>query len=467
MSARSRLVVVLIAIVVGVAVLRAAGPALADSSTSAPTAAPGAPVIRHVIVIVQSHHSFDNYFGTRAGADGLPKGVCERASAGSQPCVSPSPLGNKQSLAGLNDSAAATSRAIDGGKMDGFVMAQGNRSSGSVAMGHYDRSTLGYYWSLADHYTLFDHFFSASADGSFANRTFAIAGQAGPAVGTPPTNGFDLPTVFDRLQSSGISWKYYIQNYEAARAHPSVGEEVRAPLLSMPRVMADPAMARQVVDVQQYYQDVRTDTLPGVSYIVSSGDSERPPEKPARGEAFVRSLLNALMQSGAWARSAVILTYDDSGGWYDHVPPPTITPNGSASSGLAQAQADQQLGLRVPTLLISPFAKASYVDHEQTDTTSILRFIEQNWNLAPLTARDATAANLTGALNLNQAPHPAAVVTPNPAPSVVRPHVTSIYLAYVGALAVGALVVSAALFSDRRRRRRIPEIDLDPAGSFL
>jgi phospholipase C len=453
MSRRARVIAALLLLV-----LAALGPrAIASSGLfgiAGHRATAPSPQIKHLIVVLQSDHSFDNYFGTRPDVDGIPGGVCEPVSRGSKTCVKPFLLTPDESRAGLNDSARSMGKAIDGGKMDGFVAAQHNPATGTTAMGYYDRSTLGYYWALADHYTLFDHFFASTPGGPLVNRLFAVAGQAGSATdGTPPPNGVDVPTIFDELQKAGLSWKFYVQNHPAA-GPADKGTQDRVPLFTMPRVLSNPAMASQIVDVEQYYQDLQNGTLPIVSYVASSVDSESPPQSPDGGEAFVRSLLNALMQNNAWNTTAVLLTYDNSGGWYDHVAPPTLNPS---APGLPLTGTAQSLGLRVPAILIGPYARPGAVDHQQLDFTSILRFIEQNWHLAPLTARDATAASIGSGLNMQQAPIPAHIVSaPSPAEAFVRPHVTVIYGLYLGALAIVAMLVLAAIRSNRRMAGRSP-----------
>ncbi len=193
--------------------------------------------IQHVIVLIQSGHSFDNYFGTRAGVNGIKQGVCEPVVAGAAlPCLHPYPLVAAQARAGLSDTLRVTQKAIDGGKMDGFVSAQPNSSIGSVAMGHYVRSDLPYYWNLADRFTLFDNFFASSQAGSLPNRLVAVSGTTDNVNSNKTLGvGINLPngTVFDQLNKSGKTWKYYVQDYKARR-RPHPGAIARTPLLGMP-----------------------------------------------------------------------------------------------------------------------------------------------------------------------------------------------------------------------------------------
>src|SRR5262249_21710775 len=139
--------------------------------------------------------------------------------------------------------------------------------------------------------------------------------------------------------------------------------------------------------------DLKNGTLPAVSYIVPSGSSEHPPGSIRAGERFVRTLINELMRSTAWDDSAFMWTYDDWGGWFDHVPPPKVDKFG--------------LGFRAPALLVSSRARRGHVDHTQLDFTSILKFIEVNWGVKPLTRRDALANNFLGAFDFSKPPRTA------------------------------------------------------------
>jgi phospholipase C len=395
--------------------------------------------IQHVIVLVQSGHSFDNYFGTRAGVNGIPANVCEPVVAvGSTQCLKPYHLEAAQARAGLSDTLRVTQKAIDGGKMDGFVSAQANSAIGSVAMGHYDRSDLPYYWNLADRFTLFDQFFASSQAGALPNRLVAVAGTA-DNVNSNKTLGVGITlqsgTVFDQLNNYGHSWKYYVQDYKpAAKATP--GDISRTPLLGMPSMINNPANAARITNSSQYFVDLEKGQLPAVSYITGASDSERSPQDPAQGEAFTRSVINALMQSPEWSHTALLLTYDDSGGWYDHQAPP----------------AGSTLGPRVPTLLISPYAKAGYVDHSQMDTASIPAFIDTVFKMPAITNEVGSAGSiLTTAVNTSQQPiSPAIGPSQGAVAALARPKVATIYFLYLGALLIAALLLAIAFLRQRR-----------------
>jgi phospholipase C len=403
-------VLLLVGVLVGV--VGAAGTAGAAARRTAPPAP-----IQHVIVVIQSGHSFDNYFGTRPGVDGIPAGVCEPVAAKSRTCVRPYHLKSGQARAALSLTGGITKSAIDGGRMDGFVSAQPNASTGSVAMGYFDRSDLPFYWSLADRFTLFDHFYAASQGGALPNRIAAIAGQdAGVTKNTAPPTGIDVPTVFDQLDRAGLSWKFYVQNSVGPTA---TGTKSTDPLLAFPRLMQSKADSSRIVSSSDYFTDLIHGSLPAVSFVTTTAESERSPQSPALGESFVKSIVDALMQSPDWDHSALLLTYDDAGGWYDNVVPPVV--------------GGQQLGLRVPAILVSPYARAGAVDSEQTDTAAIPAFVDQVFHLPLLSAQAAAAGSLMTGLETRAHPG-AAVIEPSPAPVVARHSVLVVYVLYLGAL---------------------------------
>ncbi len=445
--------VVVAALVLGFPSRGLAGATATFASGRSPASAAGH--IRHLIVIVQSHHSFDNYFALYEGIPALQSNLCLPTATAGASCIKPFTLASSQSKAGLNDSSAATLHAIDGGRMDGFVTAQSNTEVGTVAMGHYGVQEMGYYWSLARRFTLFDHFFAASPGGSFPNRLFSVAGQDASYANAGAAAGVDVPTIFDELQAEGISWKYYVQGLTAPEiAAPTGYQKTMVPLLAMPRVLGDPAMAARLTDVGQYFTDLESGKLPAVSYVASTSSSEQPPQDPSKGEAFVRTLINALTQSAEWSTSAVILTWDDAGGWYDHVAPPAIAGGGG------------RLGLRVPALLISPYSRAGTVVSNRMDTTSILRFIEQNWNLVPLTARDASSTSLGVGLDLARRPIPPRVSTAAPMQATAaRGPAWLVYIFYLGAMVVAAGILTWTVRSERRRGGRRPDPKLEKGPS--
>jgi phospholipase C len=205
--------------------------------------------------------------------------------------------------------------------MNGFVYALNQRNqNGSMAMGYYDDRDLPYYWNLVDEYVLFDMFFSSDHGGSFANHMFWVSGQQGGSRVT--SDGYpDIVTIFDRLEERGISWKFYVQNYDPNinyRTAEQIGgnrasQVIWVPVLTMGRCRDNPELSRHIVDLNEYYTDLENGTLPAVAYIAPSGASEHPPGSIRSGQKFVKALIQALMRSSAWGSSAFMVTYDDWG----------------------------------------------------------------------------------------------------------------------------------------------------------
>jgi len=367
-----------------------------DYLTSVPS--PTSP-IKHFVTVTQTGHTFDNYFGTYPGADGLGAGTCQPLSVSGPagPCVKPFLLDNSE-RAPLGANATIIASQWNGGKMNGFVAAyQQQGRDGAMAMGHYNAAQLPFYWEAAQNYVLFDHFFSSAQYGIRNNRSYWVSASPAPGgTGRIPAGGYgNLQTIFDRLQAAHVSWKFYVQGYNRAQTYKSVSPDssetqtARVPLVDFRRFTHDPSLASHIVGLDQYYRDLRAGTLPAVAYVASSsGDDERSAQSVSAGQSMVGTMTTQLMESRYWDNSAFMWSYDGSGGWYDGVRPPTV--------------AGQPLGYRVPALLVSAYARKGLVSHTVLDYTSALRFIEQNWTLAPLTARDAHAKSLLGAFDFGQ-----------------------------------------------------------------
>jgi phospholipase C len=403
--------------------------------------------IKHFVYLLQENHTFDNYFGTYGrGSDGTPIGTCMPLNLNHPKgkCIKPFRLGGR-AVTDIGHNVIIFRGQYNHGKMNGFanvLRLQGVNPTN--VMGYYDGSDIPYYWNLADQYVLFDRFFSSATDGSGSNHFFWVGAYPADPHDVPK-DGFTRPTIFDELEKAGVSWKFYVSNYDPKitfRAHV-VGDRssqvVWVPLLNYARYIDDPKLAKHIVPLTQYYKDLHDGTLPAVSYIAPSGASEHPPGSVQSGMRFVRTVINNLVASPYWDSSAFLLSYDDWGGWYDHVRPPQIDGFG--------------YGFRVPALLVSPYARRGYVDHTTLDFTSGLKFIEENWGLAPLTRRDATATSIAGAFDFNQAPRPARIIPATrkvAAPVVAKRSI--IYPAYSIGAALVLLLILVAVFRTRRMR---------------
>jgi phospholipase C len=405
---------------------------------------------------MQENHTFDNYFGTYPGADGIPANTRmpvdpNDPSAG---YVEPFHIGNYP-IIDLSHSAATFALQYNEGRMDGFVSAINLRKqNGKLTMGYYNDQELPYYWNLADNYVLFDRLFSSAKDGSFANHMYWVAAAPPASENVRLSAGaYDkVTTIFDRLQAKGVSWKFYVQNYDPTITYRNLGpngnrasQVIWVPLLNFDRFLDDPTLRTHIVDLNEYYVDLKNGTLPEVAYIAPSGASEHPPGSLISGQRFVKALIQELMRSEFWASSAFMLLYDDWGGWYDHVIPPQVDQNG--------------YGLRVPGILVSPYAKKGYIDNTQLDFTSILKFIEENWGVDPIAQRDKSANNFLEAFDFNQQPRRPVFVTmtrTTGGPAKVVP-VQVIYEFYGIALTVAAFFIGFAIIRSflLNRRKRV------------
>jgi phospholipase C len=402
---------------------------------------------------MQENHTFDNYFGTFPGADGIPANVCmpKDPSNTALGCVKPYHLPSHRTI-DLGHGADIAFDVANRGAYDGFIVAQNKKKlPGETAMGYYDGSDLPFYWNLASEYVLADRFFSSDHGGSRENHMFWVAGQGGG--GQIPPSGYDFQTIFDRLEAAGVSWKFYVQNYDPSITYRTVGsggqkdsQTIWVPLVNFGRFIDNPALASKIVDINEYREDLAKGTLPAVSFMVPSGASEHPPGDITIGQVYGASQVTALLQSTSWSNSMFVLTWDDWGGWYDHVVPPQVDANG--------------LGLRVPALIISPYAIPGHVDHTQYEFTSILKFIEDNWGVAPLTARDASANSLAAALDFTSAPRAARLPEPvYPAEVRVSPTARLSLFGIYGLIVLAIPILAFAIW-----RRLSPAPILVPVG---
>jgi phospholipase C len=461
MTGRGRAVIVATLMLGGLAVAGLPGTALAaPAGTTSPARAvafdgPGpqpATPIKHFVVLLQENHTFDNYFGTYPGADGIPRSVCMPVNPanGTLPCVRPFHIRNR-SIVDLDHSGLSARYDLNRGLMNGFVAAQRLRSvNPRQAMGYYNGSDLPFYWNMADRYVLFDHFFSSALGGSFINHLYWVAANPASGRDAVPHTGLKVTTIFDRLEQAGVSWKFYVQNYNPSITYRTVrhlknpnraSQAVWDPLLDISRFIDDRRLRSHIVDLSRYYRDLRNGALPDVAYIAPSGASEHPPGSLATGQRFVRGLVNALMASEQWNSSAFMMAYDDWGGWYDHVRPPHRDTQGD--------------GFRVPAMLVSPYAREHVIVHTALDFTSILKFIEQNWRLRPLTRLDKNAGSLLGAFNFSK-PARAPDIIPLLRASPPKPlsHVRESLL--YGLYGIGVMfALGVTTFARRTSRRRL------------
>jgi phospholipase C len=366
------------------------------------------PQIEHIVVVMMENHSYDNRLGTlrRPGADGFqfdhgrPTATNLYANGDVQHAF------HMPTTCQLNGKPAqdwtASHTQFDGGRNDGFVIS----GSGPVAMGYWDAADQPFYHSLARTFPIADRYFASVLGQTFPNRRYLIGatsiGQINdtlPALTDYPANG----TIFDALDAAGVSWKDY---YSSTQQLGGATLPAATSLLYPAAFFRNPA---RTVPVTAFFSDAAAGTLPG--YCIVEPDygvqSEENPQNIAAGEAFVASVSSAVMSGPGWMNTLLIWTYDEHGGYYDHVQPPAapapdnIPP--AISDGLLPYNGFAQYGFRVPFAIISPYARPAYVSHRVMDHTSICALVEAKWNLPAMTLRDANAAPPLDMLDFDRA----------------------------------------------------------------
>ena len=374
-------------------------------------AANGLANLKHVIFFLQENRSFDSYFGMLGpykaseglanDVDGLDLNTTLLNTQG-QP-VHPF---HYQTVCTENLSPAWNESHVDvdGGLMDGFMRTSTSVSStidptGTRAMGYYDQSDLPYYYEAAARFATSDRFFSPALTNTVPNRLYMFTGTSFGNIfpPTPPAGGFTQPTIFAHLDQAGVSWRYYYQ------------DAVSSALIQQFSIYKTDAA--NVVPIANWANDVLNEsTLPSVIFIERASQSardEHPGANLQAGAADVANIINTLINSPSWQDSALILAYDEGGGLYDHVSPAREIKPDSLPPNLRSTDkpgAFNQTGFRVPLVIFSPWARPSFVSHTTRDYTSILRLIEDRFNVAPLTLRDANADNMMEFFDFSGAP---------------------------------------------------------------
>ncbi|HEX8976868.1 MAG TPA: alkaline phosphatase family protein [Solirubrobacteraceae bacterium] len=401
----------------------------------------------HLVVVMMENHSFDNLLGalslTRPEVDGLSfdnTGTAGNWNPGvnHMPAqVHAFPLPNTAQATNITQSWRATHQQVNGGAMDGFV-----RSCGALEpMGYYTRAVLPFAYALADAFTLANRWFASAPAPTYPNRRFMMAGTAFGGTVTDVSTLLDAPpphgTIFDVLSSHRINWCDYFTDVPMTAVIPSIVVK----------------HADHHAPIAKFFHDCQAGMLPAVSFVdpgigvseigsqlaslpfpvkeilsvlgasfagAGTGETEEDPQDMFFGEAFAHRVITAVLQSPRWNRTLVIYTYDEHGGYYDHVPPPRVTPPDNIPPQLAPGDppgAYDVYGPRVPAIVISPCAKPGGVSNKIYDHTSILATIEHKWNLPALTVRDANANTIMDFLD----PGNPALINPPSLPAPPRP----------------------------------------------
>ncbi len=422
--------------------------------------------IRHVIIIMQENRSFDSYFGTYPGAVGIPmkKGiptVCSPDPA-TKKCIKPFVNHNDKDAGGPHIAAASVSD-INGGKMNGFVATaeagakacknpanpncvNGTNGNATGVMGYHVQSDIPNYWAYAKNFVLQDHMFEPVSSYSLPSHLYMVSGwsancsTANPmschtVIGKPKQRSLANPTPFAwtdityLLQKYKVSWGYYLDHGAQAPGLKRSGGNKKIgvpPIWNVMPGFTDVHQTHQANNVQNltnFVAQAKRGTLPSVSWIIPDpADSEHPANLVSTGQSYVTNLINTVMKSPDWNSSAIFLAWDDWGGLYDNVMPPKVDAYG--------------YGLRVPAMVISPYAKKSYVDHQVLSFDAYLKFIENDFlsgaRLNPKTdgrpdsrpdvrENSKTLGPLAGAFNFNQKPRAPMILPVSPKTTLVEP----------------------------------------------
>jgi phospholipase C len=442
----------------------------ADGANAAPT--DGIHNIQHVVMIMQENRSFDTYFGTYPGANGIPHGVCvpDPVHGG---CVPPSHNPNDVNIGGPHGQESSIAD-INGGRMDGFVSSAEHGGKCEPAnpsctpcnnqpearcidvMGYHDPREIPNYWTYAKHFVLQDNMWAPQGSWSLPAHLYQVSAWSARCESEDPLScestlqpirpggrwtswrlvpgkaTYAWTDITYPLARAGVSWRYYID--EGSEPDCELDEQVaceperqqaRTPAIWNPlgdfTDVKNDGQLGNIQSLTNFYSAVHqspTCGLPNVSWIVPNLTvGEHPPSPISRGQAYVTTLINAIGRSPCWGSTAIFVSWDEWGGFYDHVPPPVIDPLG--------------YGIRVPGLVISPFARAGVIDHQQLSHDAYLKFIEDDFlggaRLNPATdgrpdrrpdVREEAPGlgNLANEFNFTQSPLPPVLLATHPKP---------------------------------------------------
>ncbi len=426
------------------------------------------PQIKHIVVLMMENHSFDNYLGTLGRGEGFPLSddglpAAENPDASGRPVRAYHLASTVQHPGVPCQSWSAAHTQFAGGKMSGFVTSSqiaAPAADETVAMGYWTEQDLPFYHGLARTFPLADHWFSSCLGPTFPNRRFLLAGTAHGLVDDLAVNLLDYPpagTIFDLLTRHGKSWvnyrpdggdqsqfgRYLRYKRRRSRHHArSFGRPFQRARSDVKRDLQFTAslyplgMARYMLHVRgidEFFADADAGNLPAFCIVDPDFDrySEENPQDARKGESFAAEVINRIMHGKGWPDTLLIWLYDENGGYYDHVAPPAAVPPDDVQGRSLVAQPSllhsvlkplfpgyvrhaQNLvceplqydtyGFRVPAVIVSPYARPDCVLSDVFDHTSVLKLVEEKWNLPALTRRDAAATAPMAALDLSARP---------------------------------------------------------------
>jgi phospholipase C len=352
--------------------------------------------VEHIIVVMMENRSFDHFLGWVPGADGRQMAMYPDDDGTMRPTM---PLAPDYQGCGYTDpdhTYAGGRSEYNGGRCDGWLTTGNNDT---YAIGYYTQADLPFYASAAAAWTTLDRYFSSIMAGTYPNRIYQHAAQTDRLENSLTIS--NLPTIWDRLAAHSLSARYYFSD---------------VPLTAL-WGLKYLGITRHI---SEFFDDCEAGTLPQVSFVeprflgAAQGLStdDHPHAHIHNGQIFLNSIYDAVTSSPNWPNTVLVINYDEWGGFFEHVPPPTA-PVPPADLALGN---DGLLGFRVPAMVISPWSRRGYVSHTTFEHTSVLKMIEWRWHLEPLTIRDRTATNLANALDFSRPNYntPALAVPPPP-----------------------------------------------------
>jgi len=420
----------------------------AITERNAPTPGQGIAQINHIVIMLQENRSFDSYFGKlgeyRAlnglpnDVDGLPADASNPADDGSTVhsfhfqtmCMeNVTPAWNEAHGQANRDQPASSDYLMNGyvhtaAGLDKCCNVDPHDLKGVRAMGYYNWDDLPYYYFMATQFATSDRFFAPAPAKSEINRMYMMAATSNGNAKTAQVAR--VRTIWSLLENAGISWRIYVTDINTT----STGDLPGSTYLGLFFGEFAYLHADHIAPLSQYFSDVQNGTLPAVAFIESGyftgrdehpgGITEAQPDTPTNvqtGAKFVSGIINALMFSPSWKDSVFFLTWDEWGGLYDHVPPmDVVSPDGIMPVDLTEKDTPGDFtrsGMRVPLIVVSPFAKKNYVSHTPMDFTAFLTFVEVRFGLPSLTARDASMPDMTEFFDFS---NPAWSTPPSPPP---------------------------------------------------
>jgi len=363
----------------------------------------------HIVILMQENRTFDNFFATFPGADGTRRG---KTHNGKSLLLRKADLDSPISP---NNGYSFWKRDWNGGKMNGFDTVNIGKVSGTYVYEYVDPAQIAPYWDLAQQYVLSDHAFQTQGSGSFTAHQDLIRGgtdigsnhslidfpndwghpwgcDAPPGTRTSlitannqymsfrgPYPCLSYATLRDLLDAKNVSWRYYTP------ANGGFGGNLWNAFDAIDAVRHGPEWNNNIATPEtDIFTDISRDTLPAVAWVVPDyQNSDHPGDHSDTGPSWIAQIVNAIGQSPAWKTTAILIVWDDWGGWYDHVAPPGARQYGG-------------LGFRVPLLAVAPYAKTGYVAHTVYQLGSIVRFVEDNWELGRLGTTDVHSADFAG-----------------------------------------------------------------------